>query len=312
MPMDATTNTLAALVSPLTRLRLWRIRPAPRKPIPCTMFEATRPLSGLASPASTADSSVKNAAPIQMSRLVRTPAALRLTSRSSPMSPPSRQATSSRPTAPLATPTCCSQLKLKGCANCASSVVMEEFPCPMLSPHRRRCFRLRGGRGTKGIGDVNRTGITAWRSEAPNHRQTFRMRLHSPGNFAAVKCYDDGNMGSGRGKCGLVELHVASIDRMSQRDPAERHQVWINRCFHQNSAARTCSEKGPQNRRNLLLVVPPRLDVLCALDIDQRPLAKHHHNIQKQQSEQHCRRILRPSRFEFAHRGQNEVCSKTQ
>src|ERR1700726_2992953 len=36
--MDATTQTLAALVSPLMRLRLWRMSPAPRKPIPCTML----------------------------------------------------------------------------------------------------------------------------------------------------------------------------------------------------------------------------------------------------------------------------------
>ena len=61
-------------------------------PMPCTMFDATRPLSGLPSPASTADSSVKNAAPMQMSRLVLTPAALRLTSRSSPTKPPSKHA----------------------------------------------------------------------------------------------------------------------------------------------------------------------------------------------------------------------------
>ena len=41
MPIAATTNTVAAVVRPNTLLFVCRIKPAPRKPTPCTMFAAT-------------------------------------------------------------------------------------------------------------------------------------------------------------------------------------------------------------------------------------------------------------------------------
>ena len=66
IPIAATTHTVATLVSPRTWLRVCRISPAPRNPIPCTMFEATCPLFGLLSPASTTDIIVNSAAPMQI------------------------------------------------------------------------------------------------------------------------------------------------------------------------------------------------------------------------------------------------------
>src|SRR6185312_11031656 len=88
------------------------------------MLEATCPLFGLASPASTAERSVKKAAPRHIRRLVRTPADLRLYSRSSPMTPPRTDAATSRGTAPLNTTTCWNQLKSNGAEMEANVVLM--------------------------------------------------------------------------------------------------------------------------------------------------------------------------------------------
>src|SRR6185437_12527463 len=92
--------------------------------MPCTIFDATGPLLGLPSPARTAERRVKNAAPRQISKFVRTPADLRLYSRSRPIRPPRKDATISRGMAPLKTTICCSQLKSKGAEMLANVVHM--------------------------------------------------------------------------------------------------------------------------------------------------------------------------------------------
>ena len=69
--------------------------------MPCTMFDATCPLFGLFSPASTMESIVNSAAPMQISMLVRRPEALCRRSRSIPMMPPIAHAISRRKVVPL-------------------------------------------------------------------------------------------------------------------------------------------------------------------------------------------------------------------
>ena len=73
MPIEATANTVAALVSPLTLFLFCRINPAPRNPMPCTMLEAICPLFELFSPAMIGDRNVNSAAAKQIRRFVRTP-----------------------------------------------------------------------------------------------------------------------------------------------------------------------------------------------------------------------------------------------
>src|ERR1041384_3910155 len=95
--MEATTNMVAAVVKPLTPpVRAWRIDPAPIKPIPGMICAAMRVWSPANAPASSLERMVNMAAPKQINIFVRSPAGLRLSSRSSPIKPPSAAASSRR------------------------------------------------------------------------------------------------------------------------------------------------------------------------------------------------------------------------
>src|SRR5690606_17923881 len=102
IPIAATTHSVAAVVKPTTLPRAWMIVPAPRKPIPLTICAASRAGSAVRKPAGSAiraiaiDSSVNSAAPTQISKLVRSPAGLPLSSRSMPTMPPSTAASTRR------------------------------------------------------------------------------------------------------------------------------------------------------------------------------------------------------------------------
>src|SRR6266576_4727667 len=98
MPIAATSQSDAAVVSPRTE-RPWRmIAPAPRKPIPVTICAAMRVGSTLAPKLLKpyAETSVKSAEPTETTRCVRSPACRSRSSRSSPIAPPSAAATKSR------------------------------------------------------------------------------------------------------------------------------------------------------------------------------------------------------------------------
>src|SRR6266550_1516688 len=98
MPIAATSQSDAAVVSPRTE-RPWRmIAPAPRKPIPVTICAAMRVGSTLAPKLLKpyAETSVKSAEPTQTTRCVRSPACRSRSSRSSPMAPPRAAATKRR------------------------------------------------------------------------------------------------------------------------------------------------------------------------------------------------------------------------
>ena len=101
MPIAATSQSVAAVVSPRTE-RPWRmIAPAPRKPMPLTICAAIRVGSVRTSePPLTrnswkpyAETSVKSAEPTQTTRCVRSPACRSRSSRSRPIAPPSTAAT---------------------------------------------------------------------------------------------------------------------------------------------------------------------------------------------------------------------------
>ena len=111
IPIAATTHTVAALVSPSTRFRVCRISPAPRNPMPCTMFDATRLLSVIPGPASTPESTVNSAHPMHSSMLVRRPEALCRHSRSTPIRPPIAHAISRRMVVPCENAICSIVLK---------------------------------------------------------------------------------------------------------------------------------------------------------------------------------------------------------
>src|SRR5688500_3511140 len=99
MPIADTTQSVAAVVRPITEPLAWMIVPAPRKPMPDTICAAMRPGSAFAGftamlPIAT-DISVSSVAPTQIRRLVRKPAALRRGSRAGPTAPTSGEARSS-------------------------------------------------------------------------------------------------------------------------------------------------------------------------------------------------------------------------
>src|SRR5882762_593157 len=95
--MAATTQIVAALVSPTTAPRAWRIVPAPMKPTPVTICAATRVVSvpGAIAPAALSIASercVYRTEPTQIRMFVRSPAGLPPSSRSKPIAPPNRTA----------------------------------------------------------------------------------------------------------------------------------------------------------------------------------------------------------------------------
>src|SRR3954471_238902 len=104
MPIAATTQRVAAVVSPRTERPSRMIEPAPRKPIPVTICAATRDGSArtmLPPPARNswnpyADTIVKRAEPSDTSRCVRMPASRSRISRSKPIAAPRPHANASR------------------------------------------------------------------------------------------------------------------------------------------------------------------------------------------------------------------------
>src|SRR5580658_1504832 len=197
--------------------------------MPCTILEATCPLLGLPSPAITAESNVKKAAPMQISRLVRTPAAVCFAWRSRPTSAPKKHASSSRPAAPLATSICSSQSKLSGCANWTRIVLME-ISCPMLSLSRRLA-------GTPRIGDVNRARGLVGRNVMANNREPLRMRLYGLIDLIAVERDHNGRIRGRRRQRRPIEIAIAFVERLAQRNARERDEVGIDRGFHQHRRA---------------------------------------------------------------------------
>src|SRR5712692_7350624 len=104
MPIAATSQRVAAVVSPRTESPWRMIAPAPRKPMPLTICAAIRVGSARTTePPCTrnsrkpyAETIVKSAEPTQTTRCVRSPAWRSRSSRSSPIAPPRAPATTSR------------------------------------------------------------------------------------------------------------------------------------------------------------------------------------------------------------------------
>ena len=99
MPIAAIAKIVAAVVSPVTLPRSRKITPAPKNPIPCTIFDAIRVV--LASPVRLAISTetiVKSAAPRETQKPVRIPEGRLRILRSRPMMEPSRAAHARRAT----------------------------------------------------------------------------------------------------------------------------------------------------------------------------------------------------------------------
>src|SRR3954454_8125749 len=107
MPIAATSHSVAAVVSPRTDRPSRMIAPAPRKPIPVTIWAAMRVGSARTtlppwvrnSWKPYAETRVKSADPRETRRCVRMPASRSRSSRSKPTAPPSAHATVSRTSA---------------------------------------------------------------------------------------------------------------------------------------------------------------------------------------------------------------------
>src|SRR5689334_18796102 len=104
MPIAATTHSVAAVVSPRTDSPSRMIAPAPRKPMPVTIWAAIRVGSARTTAPPLARNSwkpkaetiVKSAEPIDTRRWVRMPASRSRSSRSNPITAPSAPASASR------------------------------------------------------------------------------------------------------------------------------------------------------------------------------------------------------------------------
>jgi hypothetical protein len=92
-PMAATTQIVAAVVRPVTCSPSRMMAPAPRKPMPETIWAAMRVMSAPEAAASSREMIANRQDPRQIRMLVRRPAALSLSSRSRPMEAPRARAT---------------------------------------------------------------------------------------------------------------------------------------------------------------------------------------------------------------------------
>src|SRR5436189_288322 len=125
MPIAATSQRVAAVVSPRTERPCRMIAPAPRKPMPLTICAAIRvgsmrayaPPAAMKSRKPYAETRVKSAEPTQTTRWVRRPAPRSRSSRSMPIAPPSAAATNSRSTTcgQLSVGTAAAPRKLRKC-----------------------------------------------------------------------------------------------------------------------------------------------------------------------------------------------------
>src|SRR5438034_6972095 len=105
MPIAATSHSVAAVVKPRTESPWRMIAPAPRKPMPVTIWAAIRVGSARItwsplvrnSRNPYAETIVKSADPIATSMCVRSPASRSRSSRSNPIAPPRAAAVASRP-----------------------------------------------------------------------------------------------------------------------------------------------------------------------------------------------------------------------
>src|SRR5581483_818298 len=105
MPIAATTQSVAAVVSPRTDRPSRMMAPAPRKPMPVTIWAAMRVGSARTTAAPlvrnswkpNAEMIVKSAEPSETSRCVRTPASRSRISRSKPTAAPRNAASRRRP-----------------------------------------------------------------------------------------------------------------------------------------------------------------------------------------------------------------------
>ena len=176
-------------------------QPAPRKPMPCTMFEATRPLSGLASPASTAESSVKKALPMQMSRLVRTPAALRLTSRSRPTSAAQQAGHQQAADGAVHHHHLLQPVEVEGLRElCQGHAHRASLPDAITA----QAGLVEASAWS--IGDVKRAGGWPGAVKWPHGGQALGMRLHGPVDLVAVEGQHEGRMCGGRGQRVAIDL----------------------------------------------------------------------------------------------------------
>ncbi len=100
MPMPAVTHSPLAVVSPRVRESRNIIMPAPRNPMPTTMFEAIcaglNPLPGPYRSARASETKIKTAAPIETKACVFIPASLCTKSLSAPIIMPKKTATNNR------------------------------------------------------------------------------------------------------------------------------------------------------------------------------------------------------------------------
>ena len=94
-------------------------------------------------------------------------------------------------------------------------------------------------------------------------------------DLVSVEGQHEAGLGGRRGERGAIELLIALVDGLTQRNPGEGDKIWIDGRVHQNNASGMIPNLSVQNRRDLLLKRPPRFDVLDALDVGQWMLTQH-------------------------------------
>src|SRR3989442_11676989 len=212
--MAATTQIVAALVSPTTPQRGERIVPARMKPTPVTICPATR-VGSAAAPTMAMDTCVYSTEPMQMRMLVRNPAGLPPSSRSNPIAPPSS----------VANPTCATSARrsISAIRRIISPISIlsrleKSHPVPHLGHGlARERTRLAGSRAQP---LQDRRGLTPQRIRAFAHGRERRyhvVREHPlaietspPGGPALVRDLGDG---VGRGEALVHGEDVADLGR---------------------------------------------------------------------------------------------------
>src|ERR671930_1025206 len=204
MPIAATSQSVAAVVSPRTERPCRMIAPAPRKPIPLTICAAMRVGSVRTSePPLTrnswnpyADTSVKSAEPTQTTRWVRRPAWRSRSSRSMPIAPPSAAATERRSST---------------CGHSSDGMAA------------RRLWKGNGHRLGLHLGDAEDPGLREREQvveRLARERVLLRRRLHL--DETPVARHDHVHVGVGARVLGVVEVEQGHAVDDADRDRGDR------------------------------------------------------------------------------------------
>ncbi len=117
---------------------------------------------------------------------------------------------------------------------------------------------------------------------------------------------------AGAASAAAIEIAVALIDGLAERNAGERNEIRIDRGLHQHQTAGTCGEQCAKQGRNLLFERTARVDVLGAFNVGERFFGGDFPGIPDGESDKESSSIPGPSRLEFLHGNENKLRNEAE